>query len=165
MLVWRAVKGLPCRRRGNWQPFLRRMSSDTASSLVPTRSGRLRGYERSAAISSTLPSLCITAHIARPVRVYAVKIDSDASTNAPRAAAPATSGPPRLSTVVLPFANIGGDAAQDYLVDAITDSLTTDLSRTLALSQARETSQALASDVIVGSLPGCGRSSSAASGP
>jgi TolB-like protein/class 3 adenylate cyclase len=68
-------------------------------------------------------------NIARPVRVYAVKIDSDSSTNAPRAAAPATSGPPRLSTVVLPFANIGGDAAQDYLVDAITDSLTTDLSR------------------------------------
>ena len=68
-------------------------------------------------------------NIVRPVRVYAVKIDSDASTNTPRAAAPATSGPPRLSTVVLPFANIAGDAAQDYLVDAITDSLTTDLSR------------------------------------
>src|SRR5271165_4731543 len=36
---------------------------------------------------------------------------------------------PRLSLVVLPFANIGGDASQDYFVDGVTDSLTTDLSR------------------------------------
>jgi TolB-like protein len=37
--------------------------------------------------------------------------------------------PPRLSLVVLPFANIGGDASQDYFVDGVTESLTTDLSR------------------------------------
>jgi len=37
--------------------------------------------------------------------------------------------PPRLSIVVLPFANIGGDAGQDYFVDGVTESLTTDLSR------------------------------------
>ena len=37
---------------------------------------------------------------------------------------------PRLSLVVLPFANIGGDASQDYFVDGVTESLTTtDLSR------------------------------------
>lgn len=36
---------------------------------------------------------------------------------------------PRLSIVVLPFANLGGDAEQDYFVDAITENLTTDLSR------------------------------------
>lgn len=36
---------------------------------------------------------------------------------------------PRLSIVVLPFANIGGDAEQDYFVDGVTESLTTDLSR------------------------------------
>ena len=36
---------------------------------------------------------------------------------------------PRLSIVVLPFANIGGDPEQDYFVDGITESLTTDLSR------------------------------------
>src|SRR5271165_1786493 len=36
---------------------------------------------------------------------------------------------PRLSLVVLPFANIGGDASQDYFVDGVTDSLTADLSR------------------------------------
>ena len=41
-------------------------------------------------------------------------------------AAPA---PAHLSVVVLPFANLSGDPNQDYFVDAITDNLTTDLSR------------------------------------
>jgi TolB-like protein/Tfp pilus assembly protein PilF len=36
---------------------------------------------------------------------------------------------PHLSIVVLPFANIGGDAEQEYFVDGVTDNLTTDLSR------------------------------------
>jgi len=36
---------------------------------------------------------------------------------------------PRLSIVVLPFANIGGDPTHDYFVDGVTESLTTDLSR------------------------------------
>ena len=36
---------------------------------------------------------------------------------------------PRLSLVVLPFANIGGDASQEYFVDGVTESLTTDQSR------------------------------------
>jgi TolB-like protein len=38
-------------------------------------------------------------------------------------------GPPRRSIVVLPFANLGGDAGQEYFVDGVTESLTTDLSR------------------------------------
>ena len=36
---------------------------------------------------------------------------------------------PRLSMVVLPFANIGGDPEQEHFVDGVTESLTTDLSR------------------------------------
>jgi adenylate cyclase len=36
---------------------------------------------------------------------------------------------PRLSIVVLPFSNLSGDPAQDYLVDALTDELTTGLAR------------------------------------
>ena len=40
-----------------------------------------------------------------------------------------SAGPPHLSIVVLPFANIGGDSKQDYFVDGVTESLTTDLSR------------------------------------
>jgi TolB-like protein/Tfp pilus assembly protein PilF len=42
---------------------------------------------------------------------------------------PAVSSMPHLSIIVLPFANIGGDPAQDYFVDGVTESLTTDLSR------------------------------------
>jgi adenylate cyclase len=44
------------------------------------------------------------------------------------AAAPTTSAP-RLSIVVLPFANLSDDPAQDYLADVITEELTTSLSR------------------------------------
>jgi TolB-like protein len=40
-----------------------------------------------------------------------------------------TPSAPHLSIVVLPFANTGGDPAQDYFADGVTDSLTTDLSR------------------------------------
>src|SRR5579863_7311285 len=36
---------------------------------------------------------------------------------------------PRFSIVVLPFANLSGDPAQDYLADVITEGLTTNLSR------------------------------------
>lgn len=36
---------------------------------------------------------------------------------------------PRLSIVVLPFANLGGHPEHDYFVDGVTESLTTDLSR------------------------------------
>ena len=36
---------------------------------------------------------------------------------------------PRASIVVLPFRNLSSDPSQDYLADAITDDLTTDLSR------------------------------------
>jgi TolB-like protein len=42
---------------------------------------------------------------------------------------PSPSSAPRLSIVVLPFANIGGDPEQDYFVDGVTENLTTDLSR------------------------------------
>jgi adenylate cyclase len=51
-----------------------------------------------------------------------------------RTAPVAASAPPplaaqRFSIVVLPFANLSGDPAQDYLADALTDELTTDLAR------------------------------------
>jgi TolB-like protein/class 3 adenylate cyclase len=67
-------------------------------------------------------------NIARPMRVYAVRIDSGPYGRTPEAAH-SEAGPPRFSIVVLPFANIGGDPEQDYFVDGVTESLTTDLSR------------------------------------
>src|SRR5215472_11129314 len=36
---------------------------------------------------------------------------------------------PRLSIVVLPFANLSGDPNRDYFADGITENLTSDLSR------------------------------------
>lgn len=66
-------------------------------------------------------------NIARPVRAYAVAGNQPGSTR--RAGTAVQNSPPALSIVVLPFANIGGDPEQDYFVDGVTESLTTDLSR------------------------------------
>jgi TolB-like protein/class 3 adenylate cyclase len=63
-------------------------------------------------------------NIARPIRAYAVGLNANISR-----AVPLPSSAPRLSVVVLPFANIGGDPEQEYFVDGVTESLTTDLSR------------------------------------
>jgi len=64
-------------------------------------------------------------NIVEPVRVYSLAVGSPAQATPAAAAA----GAPRLSIVVLPFANIGGDPEQEYFVDGVTESLTTDLSR------------------------------------
>jgi TolB-like protein/class 3 adenylate cyclase len=72
-------------------------------------------------------------NIARPVRVYALRpqgiagvstasVSSTTSTPPPAAA-------PRLSIVVLPFANLSNDPEQQYFADGITEDLTADLSR------------------------------------
>ena len=58
-----------------------------------------------------------------------MKTGSANSSPAPHASTPDTAGPPRLSIVVSPFANLGGDPEQEYFVDGVTESLTTDLSR------------------------------------
>ena len=43
--------------------------------------------------------------------------------------APAPAEAAHLSLVVLPFANLSGDPAQDYFADGISENLTTDLAR------------------------------------
>ncbi|MBR0801614.1 adenylate/guanylate cyclase domain-containing protein [Bradyrhizobium jicamae] len=63
-------------------------------------------------------------NIARPIRAFEVGLNANAHQTAPL-----PSSAPRLSIVVLPFANIGGNPKQDYFVDGVTESLTTDLSR------------------------------------
>jgi TolB-like protein/cytochrome c-type biogenesis protein CcmH/NrfG len=69
-------------------------------------------------------------NIARPVRVYAVRPETVADVPAqPVASIPRPDVAPRLSIVVLPFANLSDDREQQYFVDGITEDLTTDLSR------------------------------------
>jgi adenylate cyclase len=68
-------------------------------------------------------------NIARPVRVYTLRLEPVARPPTPRVpfAAP-TSQPlvaPRLSIVVLPFADLSNDPQQQYFADAITEDLTT----------------------------------------
>ena len=65
-------------------------------------------------------------NIAEPIRVYSLDVGCGKPAPVP---APEKSAPPRLSMVVLPFANIGGDPEQEHFVDGVTESLTTDLSR------------------------------------
>jgi PQQ-dependent catabolism-associated CXXCW motif protein len=71
-------------------------------------------------------------NIARPVEAFVIR----PGLPTPKATTMPVSMPdlsiakaPRLSLVVLPFANVGGDPRDDYLADAITEDLTTDLSR------------------------------------
>jgi TolB-like protein len=68
-------------------------------------------------------------NIADPIRVYSLEVGKPAQAKSAPTPAPEKSTPQRLSIVVLPFANIGGDPEQEHFVDGVTESLTTDLSR------------------------------------
>lgn len=68
-------------------------------------------------------------NIAVPVRAYAAVPNGRGPATPGGGIGPPTRSPPRLSIVVLPFANLSDDPAQDYFVDGVTESLTTDLSR------------------------------------
>jgi TolB-like protein/class 3 adenylate cyclase/Tfp pilus assembly protein PilF len=72
-------------------------------------------------------------NIARPVRVYARRPEAIAGLPvAVISPAVSISQPivaPRLSIVVLPFANLSNDPEQQYFADGITEDVTTDLSR------------------------------------
>ena len=67
-------------------------------------------------------------NIPEPIRVYSLQVGPAAPAKPADPSAPEKSAP-RLSIVVLPFANIGGDPEQEHFVDGVTESLTTDLSR------------------------------------
>jgi TolB-like protein/Flp pilus assembly protein TadD len=72
-------------------------------------------------------------NIARPMRVYALR--PEALADPPASGAPfakpvsQSAGAPRLSIVVLPFANLSDNRGQGYFADGITEDVTTDLSR------------------------------------
>jgi adenylate cyclase len=71
-------------------------------------------------------------NIVRPIRVYALSSDSVAglpSSSRPVISISLPPVAPRLSIVVLPFANLSDDREQQYFADGVTEDLTTDLSR------------------------------------
>ena len=72
-------------------------------------------------------------NIRRPLRVYALRPEAAAgrpgSSSALTTPIRHSAKVPRLSIVVLPFANLSNDPEQQYLADGITEDLTTDLSR------------------------------------
>jgi adenylate cyclase len=67
-------------------------------------------------------------NIVEPMRVYSLEVGVPAQAK-PDTQKSALTLAPRLSIVVLPFAHLGGDPEQEYFVDGVTESLTTDLSR------------------------------------
>ena len=68
-------------------------------------------------------------NIAEPIRVYSMQVGVPAQAKPAPTPTPERARPPRLSIVVLPFANIGGSPEEEHFVDEVTESLTTDLSR------------------------------------
>src|SRR4029077_1370538 len=72
-------------------------------------------------------------NIAQPLRVYTVHPEGIAGQPTASASYAISTLPPvaapRLSIVVLPFANLSDDREQQYFADGITEDLTTDLSR------------------------------------
>lgn len=64
-------------------------------------------------------------NIARPVRVFRIRCASQPA----RLPAPDRRLPAKPSIVVLPFANMSGDTAQDFFADGLTEDILTDLSR------------------------------------
>ena len=68
-------------------------------------------------------------NIARPVRVYAAPILSPGAEAASPHPPIEPAAPPRASIAVLPFANMSGDAEQEYFADGIAEDIITALSK------------------------------------
>lgn len=99
--------------------------------IVDPASPRLPSLAKSSARSMTVAAAAVLAFAAIGggtwyllgfPSVTSLFVQSSKPVPSPRAA-------PRLSIVVLPFTNLSGDPGQDYFADAVTDGLTTDLSR------------------------------------
>ncbi|RWC50631.1 MAG: adenylate/guanylate cyclase domain-containing protein [Mesorhizobium sp.] len=71
-------------------------------------------------------------NIAEPIRVYSLQVGSagaKAAATAETATSRPAAAPPKLSIAVLPFANMSGDAEQDYFADGISEDIITALSK------------------------------------
>jgi adenylate cyclase len=73
-------------------------------------------------------------NIAEPIRVYSLQVGAAAQAKATTTSEfvtsrPVTAPPPKLSIAVLPFANMSGDAEQEYFADGISEDTITALSK------------------------------------
>ena len=68
-------------------------------------------------------------NIARPVRVYRVRLPSQAATTALSVEPLALTLPDKPSIAVLPFQNMSGDPEQEYFADGVVEDIITALSR------------------------------------
>jgi TolB-like protein/class 3 adenylate cyclase len=119
------------------------MEQKSVKSIAPS----VVAYAMDATVIASLPPVPAMVHVASTSRGLAARIAglvrggvpiwrAASTTAAPSSAlgtsvrdAGSRSARPRLSIVVLPFANLSNDPEQEYFVDGITDDLTTDLSR------------------------------------
>jgi TolB-like protein/Flp pilus assembly protein TadD len=86
-----------------------------------------RGYRFVGPISMSAPQAHLEATLSLPEKASSAAQKASPVARAERLTTSTLSAP--LSIVVLPFTNLSGDPEQDYFVDGVTESLTTDLSR------------------------------------
>jgi adenylate cyclase len=111
-----------------------------AAALLVKSSGRSRspkpfliGASAAAAVGLGIAVWWVWPHASSPTAPIQVSAAVGPQSSPAQVAVPVaslkTAAAPRLSIVVLPFSNLSNDPDQEYFVDAITDDLTTDLSR------------------------------------
>jgi adenylate cyclase len=70
----------------------------------------------------------IVKNIARPIRVFRIRLEPNATDKSDGAAAPTTSAK-KPSIAVLPMVNMSGDPEQEFFADGLTEDIITELSR------------------------------------
>ncbi len=97
---------------------------ETAISPAADPPGKIRKLPVMAAALGAV----VVLSMALVVGLWTGRIGPAPPVTAPQVQNPSAAPPPRLSIAVLPFRNFGDDAQENYLADALTDDLTTDLS-------------------------------------